>query len=243
MTLNNEEQALQSIIQDARSNMKTTVGKDDSRGVALDGAYRIAKANQGDRVLKGYKLGLISPAKQAQMGIDTPLYGPIYADTLYQNYVPLGDFIQPRFEPEVAVVLRDAIPADASSGLIEAAIGGYFLGVDILDSVWEGYKFTLPEVVADSASCGGFLRGQVMMDQMPSGVLQLYLNGELKTEGPVAALGNPVARLAWLADTLGGLDQGMIIFFGSPAAAIPAEAGTLEVVDSDGRIMVAKITE
>lgn len=242
MTLNTEEQTLLEVVREARANKKTVPGKDESRGVTLEGAYKIAKAARGDRVLKGYKLGLISPAKQQQMGIDTPLYGPIYADTIYQNKIPFNNFIQPRVEPEIAVVLRDAIDSDATPGSVDRAIGGYFLGVDILDSVWDGYQFNLVEVVADSTSCGGFLPGQVMLEQMPSGTIQLFLNGELRTEGPVAALGSIVERLQWLAKTVGGLDAGMMIFFGSPAAATPAELGTLEVVDSNGNSLIAKFT-
>jgi 2-keto-4-pentenoate hydratase len=243
MTLSEQEQTLFDLIQTARTNRKTVLGKNEEREVTLESAYRIAKVNQGERVLKGYKLGLISPAKQAQMGIDSPIYGPIYADTIYQKKLSLGDFIQPRFEPEIATVLRAPIQKGASSIDISAAIGGYFLGVDILDSIWEGYKFTLPEVVADSTSCGGFLPAQAMLEYMPKGSLQLYLNGKLQAEGQTSALGDPIQQLSWLAQMVDGLKEGMIIFFGSPASAVPAQAGTLEVVDSEGHCMVAKITD
>ena len=241
MNLTNEEQALLSVIQEARAGKKTTPGKDESRGVTLEGAYRIQQANRGERVLKGYKFGLLSPAKQSQMGISTPLYGPIYMDTIYQNRVSLSDFIQPRFEPEIAAILRDPIPAGASAQSIEAAIAGYFLGVDILDSIWEGYKFTAAEVAADNTSQGGFLPSQVMRLSRPQGELGLYMNGAFRCGGDLAELGDTVERLAWLAETVGGLEAGMMIFFGSPAAAIPAETGALEVVAADGHVMVAKI--
>jgi 2-keto-4-pentenoate hydratase len=243
MTLSPQEQSLFNLIHDARGHVKPVSGKDTERGVDLDGAYRVARAFQGQRILKGYKLGLVSPAKQQQMGIDSPIYGPIYADTIYQKKVSLSDFVQPRFEPEIATVLRDSIGTNASAAEISAAIGGYFLGVDILDSIWEGYKFTLTEVVADSTSCGGFLPGQVMYEHMPTGSLYLFIDGKLQTEGPISGLGDPIEHLGWLAATVGGLDAGMLIFFGSPAAAIPAQAGTLEVVSSEGHSLVAKITE
>jgi 2-keto-4-pentenoate hydratase len=243
MNLSNEEQQLLAVIQDARANMKAVPGTDESRGVTLDVAYRIQRANRGDRVLKGYKLGLTSPAKQQQMGISTPLYGPIYMDTIYQDRLPLSDFIQPRFEPEIVGILRDDIPVGASPQSIESAIAGYFLGVDILDSIWAHYKFTAAEVAADNTSQGGFLPSQVMSLSRPQGTLTLYLNGEAKCSGNLVDLGDPVERLAWLAQAVGGLDAGMMIFFGSPAASIPAEAGALEVSDSDGRVMVAKIEQ
>ena len=241
MTLTAAEQALFDLIQQHRSARTTTPGKDETRGVDLDGAYKIQAANQGDRVLKGYKFGLISPAKQKQMGISTALTGPIYADMLHGPQVSLSDFIGPRFEPEIAVVLKEAIPADASPGQVAQAVGGYFLGVDILDSIWAGYKFTAPEVVADNTSGGGFLLGGRMMPSMPDTTLRLYLNGELCTEGHVSVLGNPLDRLQWLAQLKGSLRAGMTIFFGSPAASIPAQTGTLEVADSEGNALTAII--
>jgi 2-keto-4-pentenoate hydratase len=67
------------------------------------------------------------------------------------------------------------------------------------------------------------------------------MNGEQKCSGNLADLGDPVELLAFLAQSVGGLDAGMMVFFGSPAASIPAEAGALEVSDSHGRVMVAKI--
>lgn len=243
MQLTAAEQELHDIILQARSDKTTLEGKNGSRAVDLDGAYRIQAASQQNRVLKGYKFGLISPAKQEQMGISTPLYGRIYADMLYQNTVSLSHFIQPRLEPEIAVVLRDPIAADTTPGSVAQAIGGYFLGVDILASVWQGYKFTAPEVVADNTSGGGFLLAGRLSTVMPAGTLRMYLNGQLVTEGHLAELGNPIQRLQWLAEKVGGLAAGMIIFFGSPAAAVPAQTGALEVIDSDGNSLIASITD
>jgi 2-keto-4-pentenoate hydratase len=243
MELTGAEQKLQDIILKARAEKTTLAGKNDSCLVDLEGAYRIQVASQQGRVLKGYKFGLISPAKQQQMGISTVLYGRIYADMLYQNTVSLSHFIQPYLEPEVAVVLRDPIASTAKAGSVAQAIGGYFLGVDILDSVWQGYKFTAPEVVADNTSGGGFLLAGCLSTSVPGGTLRMYLNGELVTEGHIAELGNPIQRLQWLAEKVGGLAAGMIIFFGSPAASVPAQVGTLEVINSEGNMLIAKLTD
>jgi len=100
----------------------------------------------------------------------------------------------------------------------------------ILDSVWTDYRFSATEVVADNASGGGFLLGERLLEQIPDGDLSLYLNGELRTSGPIAALGNIEQQLCWLAQTVGELKAGQIVFLGSPAQAIPAVAGVVEVV-------------
>lgn len=243
MELTAAEHEFQEIILQARTNKATLAGKNGSRNVDLDGAYRIQATSQQNCVLKGYKFGLISPAKQQQMGISTPLYGRIYADMLYQNTIALSDFIQPRLEPEIAVVLRDVISPAAPPNTIAQAIGGYFLGVDILDSIWQGYQFTAPEVVADNTSGGGFLLAGRLATTPPTGALRMYLNNELVTEGNIAELGDLPQQLHWLAGKVGGLDAGMIIFFGSPAASIPARVGTLEVIDDEGHSLIARITD
>jgi 2-keto-4-pentenoate hydratase len=138
-------------------------------------------------------------------------------------------------------VLTADITPDSSTDIVSNAIGGYFLGVDVLDSVWKDYKFTAPEVVADNTSGGGFLLAGRMSDHIESGLLRMFLNGELQAEGHTEALGDPVERLIWLAQCVGGLSAGMIIFLGSPAAAVPAKPGTLEVFSPNGHVLIAKI--
>lgn len=243
MTLSPEERALQQVIQDARRTKSKIAGCDETRGVELAGAYRIQAAADGERVLKGYKFGLVSRAKQEQMGLKTPLFGRIYADMLQNYTVSLSAYVQPRLEPEVVLVLRGDIAASATGEGTARAVGGYFLGVDILDSVWEGYRFTAAEVAADNTSGGGFLLGSRRYGQMVGGRLRLYGNGKLLTEGQTGDLGDPVKGLQWLAQQVGGLKAGQIIFLGSPAASVPAFTGTLELVESGGGCLVASIKE
>ncbi|WP_243095083.1 2-keto-4-pentenoate hydratase [Thermus thalpophilus] len=221
----------------ARREGKTLSGGRDW-GVDLEGAYRIQEA-LFPGPLKGYKLGLVSAAKQRQMGLSEPTFGRVHPGMLLESPV-LGRFIQPRVEPEVAVVLKEDLPAGASSGRAHAAIGGFFLAVDVLDSVWEGYRFTAPEVVADNTSGGGFLLGAKRYSRLPRGVLRLYLNGERVAEGPVEALGDPGERLSWLAERVGGLKGGQVVFLGSPAAAVPLTRGVLELW-GEGGVLLARV--
>jgi len=243
LTLNAQEQALADLIRLARADHSILPGKDTARGVDLAGAYRIQTAIRGERVLKGYKFGLISPAKQEQMGISTPLYGPIYADMLQTKNISLSNFIAPRIEPEIALVLSQTVSPGDNIDIISQTISGYFVGVDILDSVWANYKFTAAEVVADNTSGGGFLLADQKNERMGTGLLQLFINGELQTEGHTDELGNPVERLQWLTGQVGELEAGTLIFLGSPAASIPAKAGRLQVIGPDGAQLVAQLLD
>src|SRR5438105_6855260 len=160
MNLNQAEKNLLTQVREARTSRKTTTSQAKAVGVDLECAYSIQSALGEHRPLKGYKFGLISPAKQVQMGISAPIHGRIYTEMLLESPVHLSQFIQPRIEPELAVVLRDDVPAQASSETARLAVAGIFLGVDFLDSIWEGYRFNIAEVVADNASGGGFLLGK-----------------------------------------------------------------------------------
>jgi 2-keto-4-pentenoate hydratase len=233
--------ALMERVKEARA-QRRTVEKAGAQ-VKLDSAYRVQQSLGEGRDLKGYKLGLISPAKQEQMGLDAPIYGRVYAEMLLESPVSLSRFIQPRMEPELAVVLGGDVSADAGTQAAYLAIAGTFLAVDFLDSVWVGYNFGIADVVADNASGGGFLLGERLLEGPFSGNLSLYLDGEPIAEGPLAVLENPGERLAWLAGELGGLSAGQLVFLGSPAAAQEARPGTLELRGPQGSILVARIEE
>ncbi|WP_298820215.1 2-keto-4-pentenoate hydratase [uncultured Chloroflexus sp.] len=233
MTLTSIETELAQTIGDARAMRRMIVGNRLDWGVDLNGAYRIQQARFANEICIGYKLGLISPAKQQQMGLEQPIYGRITPSMIGDQVVQLGNFVQPRLEPELVVVLRRSIPATAEPGAVACAIGGFFIGVDILDSVWRDYRFSAVEVIADNASSGGFLLGARLHERVPDGELRLYLNGELRTAGSIAALGHLEQQLCWLARNVDGLAAGQIIFLGSPAQAVPATTGVLEVTVGD----------
>src|SRR2546425_12699200 len=106
MSLTQAEKSLLTRVREARTSRTTRTSQAEAVGVDLEGAYRIQAALGEHRELKGYKFGLISPAKQAQMGISAPIYGRVYAGMLLESPVHLRQFIQPRIEPGLAAVLR-----------------------------------------------------------------------------------------------------------------------------------------
>jgi 2-keto-4-pentenoate hydratase len=241
LNLNRDANALLERVRQARTERRAV--RKEGTEVDLESAYEIQAALGEERELKGYKLGLISPAKQEQMGLDAPIHGRVYPDMLLDNPVSLGRFIQPRFEPELAVVLGEDVPPDAPPGAAALAIGGTFLAVDFLDSVWEGYDFSITDVVADNASGGGFLLGERLLEEPLEGSLRLYLDGGLVAEGTLETLGNPGERLAWLAAEVVGLRAGQVIFLGSPAAALETRPGTLELRGPKNSVLIASLEE
>jgi 2-keto-4-pentenoate hydratase len=232
------EQQLLERIREARAARALLPGGGSSH-VSVEAAYRVQAALGSGRPLRGYKLGLLSEAKQRQMGIREPIYGRVYADMLLGPSASLRRFLQPRLEPELAVVLRSDVPPGTPATRVRSAFAGFFLALDVLDSVWQDYRFTAPEVVADNASGGGFALGPVLLAEpdLPQ-QLRLFVNGTLRSEGPTEALGDLGSRVAWLADRAGGLQAGQVVFLGSPAAAVPAEPGVVEVWGGPGALLL-----
>ena len=78
MDLKEDESALLERIWEARENRETTPPRAEELGVDIEGAYRVQASLGEGREVIGYKLGLIKPEGQAQMGVDSPIYGRIW---------------------------------------------------------------------------------------------------------------------------------------------------------------------
>ena len=114
-----------------------------------------------------------------------------------------------------------------------ATTGGTRLRV--VDSRYEGFKFTLTDVVADNVSAGGFYLGPVT--RRPSELEDLGLIGcvvrvageVVMTAAGAAVMGHPAASVAWLANQLAaeeeGLRAGQLVFSGGVTAPVPVVAG------------------
>jgi 2-keto-4-pentenoate hydratase len=208
---------------------------------SFENAYAAQSLLSRDRARQGWKVGMVSPAKLAQFGMSEPVYGPVYAGMLHTGNISLGQFMQPRLEPELAVVLAADIRPGASPTEAARSVVGLFLAVDILDTVWADYRLEPAHAVADGVNGGGFLLGDWLLPLTTEGQLALYVGGTCVAEGSVAALGDPVARCAWLAEATGGLKAGEVIFLGSPAANVPAAPGVLEVHGPYGSVLLANL--
>ena len=107
----------------------------------------------------GWKLGLTSRNKQQAMGLEAPLYGRVTSGMLFAHGEPvrLDRFIHPRVESEIAFLLARDIDGPATIASVLAATEVVFGAVDVLDSRYESFKFTLSDVVADNASAARLL--------------------------------------------------------------------------------------
>jgi 2-oxo-3-hexenedioate decarboxylase len=208
-------------------------------------AFVQSKLDAGETFV-GYKLGLTSRNKQQAMGLDAPLYGRVTSGMIstFGEPVRFDRFIHPRVESEIAFLLARDIDAPATVTSVLAATEVVFGAVDVLDSRYESFQFTLSDVVADNASAGAFYLGPVA--RRPDELVDLRLLGcVVRVDGEVAmtaagaaVMGHPAASVAWLANQLvaegEGLRAGQLIFSGGVTAPVPVQPGGSVTFEFDG---------
>ncbi|HLU45775.1 MAG TPA: fumarylacetoacetate hydrolase family protein [Natronosporangium sp.] len=197
--------------------------------LTVEDAYRVQAALVQRRLaagqrLTGIKLGLTSQAKMAQMGVNEVIWGRLTDDLAIADggTVDTRTRIHPRVEPEVAFQL------DASGAPVAVAAA-----LEVIDSRYADFRFTLADVVADNTSAAGYVLGP--WRPLPVGLenlgVLLEVNGEVVQTGSTAAiLGDPRRALAQglrLAAQAGLTPQaGWVLLAGAATAAVPLTPGS-----------------
>lgn len=200
-------------------------------------ARSLARRRAGNERIIGVKLGLTSRAKQRRMGIDAPLTGWL-TDTMQlepEAPVPVSELIHPRVEPDIAFVLhrRLAGPGVTAAAALDS-VGEVLGALEIIDSRYVDYRFTLPEVVADNASSARFVLGTVTRSpqeiDLPAESCVLWDGDTVAATATGAAVqGHPANALALAANALAArgeaLEPGWIVLTGGMTDAIPLSQG------------------
>ena len=258
MTILDQDAAVARLTTAVRERTATTPLTDDYGPFDIPTAYDLQalviadRIDQGHRVI-GAKLGLTSEAKQKQMKVNEPLYGWLTSDMRIEPGAALvvDQFIQPRVEAEIAFLIGDDLEGDdIGAADVLAATAAIMPAIDVLDSRYAGYSFTLPDVVADNSSSAGFITGPTLVD--PTGIdlrlvgVVLEVNGQVvATAAGAAVLGHPASAIAWLVRALArrgeGLEAGMTVLSGACTAAFAVSPGDTVVarVDRLGTVEVA----
>lgn len=202
-------------------------------------AYRIQRASMSRREARGerrigVKLGFTSRAKMAQMGVDSLIWGWLTDAMLEEegSTVDLDRFIHPRVEPEVCFLVRRAI--DRPLTALEA--GDYLEAVapamEIIDSRYQAFRFSLVDVIADNCSSAGLVVGAWArpFDALRNRGVLLRMDGrEVEVGSTGAILGHPLravvqaSRLVSQAEMT--LPAGSLIMAGAATAARPLTPG------------------
>lgn len=206
-------------------------------GYAVQSLLTRARSDAG-RIVAGRKIGLTSPAVQAQLGVDQPDFGVLFDDMVCPQDTPIdiGRLLQPRIEAEIAFVLgTDLDSDDIDEATARAAVAQVVPALEIVDSRVAGWDITIVDTVADNASSGLYVLGDDRhdlgeMDLRPVEMTMTGSDGEVLSSGDGAAcLGDPIAALVWLARTSrefgAPLRAGEIVLSGALGPMTPVSPG------------------
>lgn len=140
------------------------------RGFGNAEAYAVAhlihemRINEG-AALVGRKIGFTNPEMWSIYGVCEPIWGYIYDTTVVrltgsQDRCSIGQFFEPKIEPEIVVHLRSAPPVNASPAEILASIDWIAHGIEIVQSHFPGWKFQAADTIADWALHATLLVGE-----------------------------------------------------------------------------------
>jgi 2-oxo-3-hexenedioate decarboxylase len=187
--------------------------------------------------ISGLKLGLTSVAKQKQMSVGEPIYGLLMGSRMIDEGEPLkiASLIHPKAEPEIAIVTNhDLQGPGVTPEQARAAIESASCAMEIIDSRYKDFRFTLTDVIADNTSAA---RHTISAFRVPAKDLDLRTlgvvfekNGEVvSTAAGAAILGDPAIGLAWLANKVAehgeSIPAGTVVMTGALTDAIAIAPG------------------
>ncbi|WP_326554274.1 2-keto-4-pentenoate hydratase [Micromonospora sp. NBC_01813] len=208
----------------------------EAHGIDVDAAYRLQQTliarrlTRGEHVV-GVKMGLTSRAKMVQVGVDEPILGHLSDTTQVADggSVDITGLIHPRVEPEIAFLLdRPPTPGMPFTDAVRAVAPA----LEVIDSRYANFTFSLPDVIADNTSAALYVVGpwQPVPDRIDNLGVLLDVDGHTVQTGSTAAiLGDPRRALA-AGITLAGrhgpaLQAGWIFLAGAATAAVPLTPG------------------
>jgi 2-oxo-3-hexenedioate decarboxylase len=204
-----------------------------SESLTVAQSYEIQRASLARRYARGerrigVKMGFTSRAKMAQMGLNEMIWGRLTDGMLCEagGSVSRSRFIHPRVEPEVAFLLKRPLSGRIDAMTAMAAVDAVAPALELIDSRYENFKFSLTDVIADNSSSSALVIGAWAS---PTGDLSnlgivMEIDGIARQIGSTAAiLGNPifslVAAARLVADQGEQLEPGDVLMAGGATAA------------------------
>lgn len=230
---------LADVLHRARGERRLLDSARESTTLTLEGAYSVQERLTELRLAEGrchvgYKLGYTSAVMRRQMGIPAPNFGPLLDDMVLHDSDPARGFLQPRVEPEIGIVLsRELSGPDLMLHEVADAVAEVRVCLEIVDSIWRGYRFTAEQNTADGSSAAGVVFGPLLdVDPLHCHRISVELfenDATVATAVSAAAGGHPLHGVAWLAAQLTERGQrlhpGELVITGGLTAATPLRPG------------------
>ncbi|MFJ3001264.1 MULTISPECIES: 2-keto-4-pentenoate hydratase [Serratia] len=214
----------------------------------LPTAYRIQaegirlREQRGERRV-GLKLGFTSRAKMQQMGVDHLIWGELTDAMQIEEggTLDLRELIHPRVEPELCFITGKEINGPLSLAEAGRVLEGVCPALEIIDSRYRDFRFTLEDVIADNCSSAKFIVGALQNPQRAIdnlGVVMNFHGRPVQVGSTAAILGHPLRALVQIASLLHQqervLPAGSVILAGAATAAETLRPGLHVSVDISG---------
>lgn len=132
----------------------------------LDEAYSVQKASidlrfaRGERRV-GLKMGFTSRAKAIQVGVHDLIWGRLTDRMIIEDggSIDFARYAHPRVEPEIAFLLKAPLEGVVTPAQALTAVEATAPAMELIDSRYENFNFSLEDVVADNSSSSGFVAG------------------------------------------------------------------------------------
>lgn len=168
--------------------------------------------------VRALKIGGTQEAMRAYIGSDEPVFGAVFASTLFGSGVrlPFSAFVRLGIETEIAVVLAQDVaprPRPWTPGEAAEVVGEMCAAIEIVDDRYEDWRSAgAPTVVADNAFNAALVLGPCTapppFGELPALRARLFVDGVPQGEATADALmGHPFAALAWLLGRCGRLGR------------------------------------
>jgi len=215
---------------------------------SLEEAYTIQKRSLERRYARGeekvgIKMGFTSKAKMDQMGVHDLIWGRLTDKMFYPagSEIDRSQYIHPRAEPEIAFKLSQDITTEITVDNAKEYVSHVAVAIEIIDSRYENFKFSLEDVVADNCSSAAYTVGQWMpiSSDIENILMSLVRDDVIEKKGNSnAILGNPwaslVAAVRLSIQNEEPLTAGSVVLAGAATPAIYIKSGDTISAHAEG---------
>ena len=241
---------------DGRAPIAPFTSRDPSFDVAQ--AYEVTSAacrmriDRGEKPI-GRKIGFTNRGIWDQYNIDAPVWGYMYEHSvaLLDAKLSVAQFCEPQIEPEIALwFAKTPAPGMSKRELLEC-IGWIAHGFEVVQSVFPGWKFKVPDTIANFGMHGAYRLGPplavtpenraALFDSLVTFTVTLFRDGtQIDTGRGANVLDGPLSALRHLVDLLAKdpnnpqVSAGEIVTTGTLTRAFPLADGETWSTDMAG---------
>ncbi len=165
----------------------------------------------------GRKIGFTNPEMWSIYGVHEPIWGYVYNTTVVRQtgspvQYDIGQFVEPKIEPEIVVHFCATPPVNAGPVEILACIDWIAHGIEVVQSHFPGWRFQAPDTIADSGLHAALIVGEPqalsllgpeVMSDLERFTITLSRDSQVRERGRGSnALGSPLKAVAHLINVM-----------------------------------------